>query len=109
MRRGLFALLRAMVLTAVLPAPAIAAEPALYDWRGGYIGFHAGGALNFTDVADPFGPSIFGDTVRTPGPLAGAQLGYNWQLARLLFGIEADASWAELDGTNTCLAYSGFF
>ena len=52
---------------------------------------------------------IFGDTVRSPGPLAGAQLGYNWQFGAGLLGVEADASWADMEGTNTCFADSGDF
>jgi len=86
-----------------------AQEPAQFDWRGAYVGAHTGGALALVDVGDPFGSSIFGDTVRTPGALVGGQLGYNWQRGGLVYGIEADLSWADLDGTNTCFAYSGLF
>lgn len=94
----------------LLMISAAAAEPsAPYDWRGFYLGYHIGGALGLVDVDNPFGPSIFGDTARTPGPLAGGQLGYNWQSGRGLLGLEADASFADMDGTNTCFAYSGFY
>ena len=79
------------------------------SWGGLYIGAHLGGALDLTDVADPFGASIYGGTVRSPGPVAGAQIGYNWQYGRGLFGLEADANWADLFGTETCFAYSGFY
>ncbi|MEG6508322.1 outer membrane beta-barrel protein [Methyloligella sp. 2.7D] len=79
-----------------------------HDWSGFYLGYHSGGALGLADVGDPYGKSIFGDTVRTPGALAGGQLGYNWQRGSLLYGVEADASLAEMDGTNTCFGYSGF-
>ena len=65
--------------------------------------------LELTDVDDPFGPSIYGDTVRSPGPLAGGQAGYNWQFGQALLGLEADVSWADLYGTNTCFAFSGFY
>jgi opacity protein-like surface antigen/outer membrane protease len=88
---------------------AAAQEPSSFDWRGFYLGYHVGGALGLVDVGNPFGASIFGDTVRTPGPLAGGQLGYNWQNGRGLLGLEADASFADLDGTNTCFAYSGYY
>jgi len=98
----LSALLQVLALTA---APA--QQPAPLDWTGLYIGYHTGAALGLADVANPFGPSIFGDTVRTPGPLAGGQLGYNWQLGASALGVEADASWADMDGTNTCFARSG--
>jgi opacity protein-like surface antigen len=88
---------------------AAAQHAPIFDWRGFYAGAHSGGALALVDVDDPFGPSIFGDVVRTPGLLAGAQAGYNWQFGATVLGIEADASWADMDGTNTCFAYSGFY
>ena len=110
MRRGGKAVLLACLLKAatVTSAHAQSTEPE-YSWGGFYIGAHLGGALELTDVADPFGASIYGDTVRAPGPLAGGQAGYNWQYGRGLFGLEADASWADLFGTETCFAYSGFY
>jgi opacity protein-like surface antigen len=42
-------------------------------------------------------------------PLAGGQVGYNWQRGAGLLGFEADVSWADMDGTNTCFAYSGYY
>ncbi len=46
-----------------------------------------------------------------PKTFAGVQAGYNWQApgSPWLFGIEADVSGVDGDGTNTCLAYSGQF
>ena len=64
----------------LLATPAAAEQPAPFAWHGFYVGYHSGGALALADVDNPFGPSIFGDTIRTPGPLGGGQLGYNWQL-----------------------------
>jgi opacity protein-like surface antigen len=46
----------------------------------GYGGIHLGTAFGTSDVSDPYGPSIFGDTIRTPGFLLGGQFGYNWQM-----------------------------
>jgi opacity protein-like surface antigen len=91
------------------PAHAQASEAVRYDWSGFYIGAHLGGGLQLSDVSDPFGPSIYGDTVRTPGPLAGGQAGYNWQFGQTLLGIEGELGWADFFGTNTCLAYSGLY
>jgi opacity protein-like surface antigen len=101
-------------LTAVAIGAAAAAsdplpQPGQVDWRGFYLGAHLGGALSLTDIDDPFGPSIYGDTVRNPGPVIGGQAGYNWQFDRTVLGLEADAAWADLFGTNTCFAYSGFY
>lgn len=86
------------------PAPA-------WSWTGWYIGAHVGGAWGQTTFSDPFGPSIFGDKVNTPGFLGGGQIGYNWQSANSpwVFGVEADISGLDSDGTNTCFAFSGQF
>lgn len=86
------------------PAPA-------WSWSGFYIGGHIGGGHGTTRVDNPYGPSIYGDAIRTPMALAGAQIGYNWQRAGSpwVFGIEADVSVLDSDGTRTCLAYSGLF
>lgn len=114
MRRGGLASAHAGFVALWLSAAAAGAEPlpqpaGQFAWRGFYFGANVGGALSFTDMADPFGASIFGDTLRTPGPLAGGQAGYNWQLGPAILGFEADADWADLDGTNTCFATSGFY
>ena len=101
----------ALMLALSMAAQRAAADPTAtpFDWSGAYVGVHTGGALGLVDVEDPFGASIFGDTVRTPGMIAGAQLGYNWQYGSTVLGLETDASWADMDGTNTCFAFSGFF
>ncbi|HEX5509319.1 MAG TPA: outer membrane beta-barrel protein [Pseudolabrys sp.] len=85
--------------------------PPVWSWTGLYVGAHLGGALATTNFPDPFGPSIFGDKVRSPGFLAGAQVGYNWQPAGTpwVLGVEADISAVDADGTNTCSAFSAFF
>ena len=80
-----------------------------FSWSGLYVGLHAGGAWGEAKISDPFGPSIFGDNIRTPGPLAGVQVGGNLQYGALVVGIEGDFSWADLDGTNTCFAFSPFY
>ena len=88
-----------------MPAP----PPPAWFWTGLYVGFHVGGAAGTANFADPFGPSIFGDTVRTPGFLGGTQIGFNWQVpnSQWVFGIQADISGFASEGANTCFAYSG--
>lgn len=98
-----------LVATAITPLCADDSVRAHYDWTGFYVGAHLGGGLSLTDMKDPFGPSLYGDTLRPAGPVAGGQIGYNWQFGRNLLGLEADASWADLFATNTCFAYSGFY
>ena len=89
----------------------IAPPPPAWFWTGFYGGVHVGAVAGTTNFTDPFGSSIFGDNVTTPGFLAGGQIGYNWQLpnSNFVLGVEADASWLTSDGTNTCLAFSGLF
>ncbi|MEY9880660.1 outer membrane protein [Bradyrhizobium sp. USDA 328] len=82
--------------------------PAVWNWSGGYIGGHVGGGYGRTSFSNSYGPSIYGGVVDTPVFLAGGQIGYNWQKNSWVFGLELDASGAASDGTNTCLAASGF-
>jgi outer membrane immunogenic protein len=89
---------------------ALAAPPVLPSWTGFYIGGHAGyswgsidGDLTHT-VLVPQTPFF----VRTPNPviipslgrdldpnggLGGFQAGYNYQVDRIVYGLEADLSW----------------
>ena len=94
-----------------LPIWPIAPAPSPWFWTGFYGGIHVGAVAGTTNFTDPFGSSIFGDNVTTPGFLAGGQIGYHWQLpnSNFVLGVEADASWLTSDGTNTCLAFSGLF
>jgi opacity protein-like surface antigen len=85
--------------------------PAFWNWTGFYVGGHVGAALDTTNVSDPFGSSIYGDRVRSPAFLGGGQIGLNWQLPNSpwVLGAGADISAMDSDGTNTCLAFSGYF
>jgi opacity protein-like surface antigen len=87
------------------PAP----PPPAWLWSGLYVGLHVGGAAGTANFADPFGPSIFGDTVRTPAFLGGGQIGFNWQApnSQWVFGIQGEISGFSSEGTATCFAYSG--
>jgi opacity protein-like surface antigen len=84
-------------------------EAPAFSWRGLYVGFHGGANAGTAQVSDPFGASIFGDSIRSSGGLFGGQIGANLQAGSAVFGIEADSSFTELTGSATCFAYSGFF
>jgi opacity protein-like surface antigen/outer membrane protease len=88
--------------------PVTVVQPLVWNWTGFYIGAHAAFALGTVDFADPFGASVFGDTVRSPGFSGGGQIGYNWQPvgSPLVLGVEADADALSADGTSTCFAAS---
>ena len=81
-----------------------------WSWTGLYIGGHLGVAFGNSQVADPAGPAIFGNNVRTTGVLGGVQVGYNWQIPHTAFvvGVEADASAMGSAGSVTCLASSPY-
>ena len=63
-----------------------------------------GGGVNLIDVTDPLGPALFGNPIRSPGPFAGLQAGYNYQSGIIVYGLEAEISFPQMEGTNTCSA-----
>ena len=84
--------------------------PPMYNWSGVYFGGHLGGGFGRTQIPDATAASIYGGNVRTPTALGGMQLGLNWQAApNWLFGVEADVSALNANGTATCFASSGLF
>jgi outer membrane immunogenic protein len=57
-----------------------------FNWGGLYAGLNLGGG--FSDVS---------------GVVFGGQLGYNWQMGRLVFGVETDIQYSGQDDTTTIL------
>jgi outer membrane immunogenic protein len=83
----------------VLKAPAVA-PAAIRDWSGFYLGGHVGWAATDKDwfvFVNGAGTSHSAD-----GFVGGGQAGYNWQSGNWIFGIEADASFADLSGSSAC-------
>jgi len=74
----------------------VAPAPPTFNWAGGYVGANFGGVFNSEDVTTPFG---IGSTDPS-GALGGFQLGYNFQFAPWLFGIEAEFDWTSAQGTT---------
>ena len=88
------------------PPPLVAA----YDWSGFYLGANGGGAWSRKcwDV-DPYTVPLAGNPFLITGPegchtaggaTAGGQIGYRWQQAAWVFGLEAQGNWAGLTGSN---------
>jgi outer membrane immunogenic protein len=80
--------------------PRLMATP--YNWSGLYIGGHVGGGGSdkcFNQVAPA---AVFSDTGCHDGSgwLAGGQIGYNWQQANWLFGVEFSGSGADISGSH---------
>jgi hypothetical protein len=65
--------------------PAEAGEPT-YNWSGVYVGAHMGGAIDYSNFSNPYGPTLFGNDVRSPGPFGGLQIGTNYQSGLAVFG-----------------------
>jgi outer membrane immunogenic protein len=115
-----------LATTAILPLlaglPAIAADmpakapayrappPVAYSWTGIYFGGHLGAGWTTAewrtlDFAGLFGAFRMGSGSAS-GFLGGAQIGVNYQVDVMVFGLEADASWADLSG-ETCSTLTG--
>ncbi|MCP3477670.1 outer membrane beta-barrel protein (plasmid) [Bradyrhizobium sp. CCGUVB1N3] len=108
-----------LVLSTAISAPPCAASsadvavktpkvaPRPFSWTGFHLGGHLGAIVGNAGFSDPFGPSVFGDNVTTPGFLGGLQFGYDWQVAPAwVVGVGADASLLSSDGAFTCLQAS---
>jgi outer membrane immunogenic protein len=105
-------------MTAPASAADLAARPytkaappmvaAIYDWTGFYIGLNGGGGWahkcwdrtnNAGTIVAPFREGCHDAS----GGMAGGQLGYRWQAASWVFGLEAQGDWANFKGSNTSL------
>ena len=100
-----FGAARAADLPMPVKAPVSVAAP--WSWTGFYIGGHIGGALENSNLQDPFGPVSFGDSVTTTAFIAGGQIGGNYQIGNVVLGAEADLSWATSRGDETCFGLAG--
>lgn len=86
-----------------------AAVAAPFSWTGFYVGAQLGGLGAFSDVDDPRGSSIFGNPNVATGAFAGGQVGYNYQSGMVVYGVEADVAFPQVEGTSTCSSLSGQF
>ena len=87
-------------------APAVA----VYDWTGFYIGGNGGGGFAYKCwnlVEDAFGdlPGAEG-CHEASGATVGGQIGYRWQTGQFVFGVEGQANWADVRGSNTSLLFA---
>jgi outer membrane immunogenic protein len=85
-----------------LPAKVYTKAPPIapiYNWTGFYVGINAGGALshNCWNVAG----GLSGGCHDATGGLGGGQIGYRYETANWVIGVEAQGDWANLKGSNT--------
>jgi outer membrane immunogenic protein len=78
----------------------VGAVPDAYNWSGPYVGLQGGYAWgsNNTDVDSDRIPPLTADSVDVDGWLGGLHAGYLWQNDRLVFGVEGDGEFADIDG-----------
>jgi outer membrane immunogenic protein len=92
-------------------APAMVA--AIYDWSGVYVGINGGGGSahrcwNLVQTATTaFAPPLTEGCHNATGGTVGGQIGYRWQSANWVFGIEGQGNWADFKGSNLNLLAGG--
>jgi len=76
----------------------------VYDWSGFYIGINGGGgsAHSCWDLLFPPAPGgkINEGCHDATGGTVGGQIGYRWQSANFVFGLEGQGNWAAFSGSN---------
>jgi outer membrane immunogenic protein len=92
-------------------APPIAV--AMYNWSGFYVGINGGGASSRKcwDIVGTFigpNPPTSEGCHDATGGTVGGQVGYRWQSAAWVFGVEAQGNWANLRGSNLSLVSAAF-
>lgn len=69
-----------------------------YNWTGVYIGAQLGYAWSDVDAdSGPFGTFNQSYGYDVDGFIGGGHLGYNWQSQGIVFGLEADVEYTDLD------------
>jgi outer membrane immunogenic protein len=77
-------------------------EPAAYNWTGWYVGINGGGAIGRSSYSGTPSTGSFD----VSGGLGGLTMGYNWQAANIVYGIEGDIDYADIRGSAACGASS---
>jgi outer membrane immunogenic protein len=80
----------------------------VYDWSGFYLGINGGWGQNRDCRGDVTLGVNFGCHDGNGGT-AGGQIGYRWQSAGWVFGLEAQGNWADISGSAPSLAAPAVF
>jgi outer membrane immunogenic protein len=101
---GLIALGMAPAIAADLAArPYTKAPPmavAVYNWSGFYAGVNGGWGSSRQRWDETFGGIFPLGSHDATGGTVGGQIGYRWQAASWVFGVEAQGNWADFHGSN---------
>ena len=82
-----------------------------YDWSGFYVGINGGGGWdrdcwnNTALFGVPVSPSAGEGCASNSGGTVGGQIGYRWQSASWVFGVEAQGNWADISGSSQSLVF----
>lgn len=112
---GLAGSAQAADLAAKVYTKAPAPVAAIYDWSGFYLGLNGGGGWsrkcwsNTSTLGGPTVPAFDEGCHDATGGLVGGQVGYRWQSANWVFGLEGQGDWANLKGSNASLASAPIF
>ncbi len=91
-----------------MPVKAVRAAPAaVYNWSGFYVGVHVGGAWLDHERHEIALPENLADHDAS-GLIAGGQIGFNVQNGNIVWGIEVQASWSDLDDETPSTLFEGF-
>ena len=89
-----------------------AAMTTVYDWSGLYLGLNGGGGsshncwhLSAYNTGAP--ASLPEGCHNATGGTFGGQIGYRWQAANWVFGLEGQGNWANFSGSNSNISYPG--
>lgn len=83
-------------------APTMVAE--VYNWTGFYVGGNVGGVWGRSSGTNDFldleeigstATNPQANSLRNSAVIGGIHAGYNWQMARWVFGVEADLDWTD--------------
>ena len=87
---------------AMLPWHQLSSESTATSWRGLYLGGQIGGGWGDYDYVFSSGSGVnVGSSLS--GVIGGALAGYNWEVGRLVVGLEGDISGASISGTSSCV------
>jgi outer membrane immunogenic protein len=107
---GVIGLGASYALAADLPVKSVPVPSPVYNWTGIYVGGHIGFGFDTIDSTAISGGGAFppGFTFLKEsdfGFLGGGQIGFNYQVAQWVFGLEGDISWTDdIKGTTTTQA-----
>jgi outer membrane immunogenic protein len=82
------------------PAAPVVYAPQVYNWSGIYFGGHFGGGYSGSSWSDPI-TGASNDNFNSWGFLGGAQVGANYQVNRMVLGVEGDWSWTNINNKGT--------